>query len=95
MLGYKLRPSDIGSPESKILTYHRTIEAFKFAYAKRTALGDEEFVDVKEVILRNLSKILRNLSKILRNFSKILRNLSEILRNLSKDFEKLYWDSEK
>jgi gamma-glutamyltranspeptidase/glutathione hydrolase/leukotriene-C4 hydrolase len=38
------------------LSYHRIIEAFKFAYAKRTFLGDEDSAEIKEMIENLLSK---------------------------------------
>lgn len=48
--GYGFNAASINSTENMILTYHRIIESFKYAYATRTKLGDMEFLDLKEVI---------------------------------------------
>lgn len=41
--------SDSLKKENFVLTNHRFAEAMKWAYAKRTHLGDADFVDISEV----------------------------------------------
>ncbi|XP_066273902.1 glutathione hydrolase 1 proenzyme-like [Branchiostoma lanceolatum] len=48
--GYTFDATSVEDDDSEILTYHRIVEAFKFAYAKRTELGDPNFVDVEKLV---------------------------------------------
>ena len=43
LVGYDITPDDVKTTERQVLTYHRILEAFKFAYAKRTDLADGNF----------------------------------------------------
>jgi gamma-glutamyltranspeptidase/glutathione hydrolase/leukotriene-C4 hydrolase len=47
--GFKFKPEDIDGIHNTVLTYHKIIEAFKYAYAKRTELGDTSFVNITNV----------------------------------------------
>lgn len=51
LAGYNMTAADRKDLNSSVLTYHRIVEAFKFAYAYRALLGDEDFWDVDEVSL--------------------------------------------
>ena len=48
--GYNFTPKDIADENTAALTYHRIVEAFKFGYAKRTNMADEDFFNVTEVV---------------------------------------------
>ncbi|KAK6184496.1 hypothetical protein SNE40_006962 [Patella caerulea] len=48
--GYNFTSNDMSTDSKTILTQHRIIEAMKFAYAKRTNLGDENFVNVSDLV---------------------------------------------
>ena len=51
LTGYNMTGADRKDLNSSVLGYHRIVEAFKFAYAYRALLGDEDFWDVTEVSL--------------------------------------------
>ncbi|XP_044758770.1 glutathione hydrolase 1 proenzyme-like isoform X2 [Coccinella septempunctata] len=61
---YNFTAKDIETDDNKILTYHRIIEALKYAYAKRTELADMEFV--------NISSLMNNLTST--EYAKIIHH---------------------
>lgn len=52
--GYGFNRSSVEDLNSTVLSYHRIAEAFKYAYAKRTELGDIKFLNISQ-LLKNLT----------------------------------------
>lgn len=66
---YNFTPESVNE-ENIILTYHRIIETFKFAFAKRTFLGDPNFVNITNLIEALSSDYLSNMTRYLINDNK-------------------------
>jgi gamma-glutamyltranspeptidase len=63
-----MHENDLKQTTTSALFYHRLIEAFKFAYAKRSELGDPSKINITEV--KKTNEIFLFLKKI--NFSLLL-----------------------
>ena len=57
MLGYNFQSDDLHHIEKASLFYHRLIESFKFAFAKRSQLGDPFTHNLTQVTLFSLIRI--------------------------------------
>ncbi|TSM12567.1 Glutathione hydrolase 1 proenzyme [Bagarius yarrelli] len=58
--GYNFKADSVSNSQKKILTYHRIVEAFKFAYAKRSVLGDPTFLNISDVMSASTGVLLNN-----------------------------------
>lgn len=52
---YNMSSSSVSTTENMTLTYHRMIEAFRFADAQKSKLGDPDYEDLTEIIKRMTS----------------------------------------
>ncbi|OWF36580.1 gamma-glutamyltranspeptidase 1-like [Mizuhopecten yessoensis] len=58
--GYNFDEDSLSSREKKVLAWHRIVEAFKFAYGKRTQIGDS---DVENATFKmELEELIRNMT---------------------------------
>ncbi|XP_048747538.2 glutathione hydrolase 1 proenzyme-like [Ostrea edulis] len=58
--GYGFSPDSVSTTDKSIVTWHRIVEAMKFAYAKRSSLGDpdkesQSFKDTIESLVNNMT----------------------------------------
>ena len=44
-----MKGDNLKTKEDRVKTYHRIIEAYKFAYAKRSELGDTRKINITQV----------------------------------------------
>jgi gamma-glutamyltranspeptidase/glutathione hydrolase/leukotriene-C4 hydrolase len=49
--GYNFTPKDLTTDDATAKAYHKIIETFRYAYARRALLGDKEYANVTQVSL--------------------------------------------
>lgn len=54
---FHFTPNDLNGTLSTIKTYHKIIETFKYVFALRTEMGDDDYVDISGVSVYILSII--------------------------------------
>jgi len=54
-LGYGLSGEDLSTNGKETLTYHRIIEAFKFAFAEKIKQGDPDFIENDKLDVEKVS----------------------------------------
>lgn len=54
--GYNFTRDSIDDTSNTVTTFHRIIEVFKYAYAKRTEMGDPKFANIKGLLEEIASK---------------------------------------
>ncbi|XP_017853266.1 glutathione hydrolase 1 proenzyme isoform X2 [Drosophila busckii] len=70
--GYNFTREDFGSDEQLALTIHRISEALKLGFARRGELGDQRFVDVRELVSQLNNPEYGNQQRLLINDSHVL-----------------------
>lgn len=58
--GFRFTPQSLSDFNSTIVTYHRMLETYKYAYALRGNMGDKDFVDMTEINKNLTSKDYAN-----------------------------------
>lgn len=83
---FKFTADSLKGWNNTILTYHRIIETWKYAYSMRSKMGDDLFVDMTQV--RNLSK--NSLEKIKNSLGKVKNSLEFSMSFLSMTEDESY-----
>ena len=85
--------ADVSTDNRTVLTYHRITEAFKFAYAYRALLGDQDFANVTEVRVNlELPSVVLSISTIYPFHSQewsISSFPCSLTRNITSQYEEL------
>lgn len=58
--GFNMTSESMSTLHNMTTTVHRMVEAFKYAYARRTELGDPDFIDIKDLLANLMSEEYAN-----------------------------------